>query len=116
MADKESVVWKGASGRSYTYYVYAMPAGLNDGQDGNYVYAKRLDGRWQPIYIGQGDLGERTDINAHHQSRCLKTKGATHVHARKNGGEADRLAEERDLLKAYPEAYQPIGCNEKPGG
>jgi hypothetical protein len=33
-----------------------------------------------------------------------------------NSVEADRLAEEQDLLAGYPQAYAPTGCNEKIGG
>jgi len=62
------------------------------------------------------DLGDRTNINNHHQSRCLKSKGATHVHVHLNAREADRIAEEQDLLAGNPESYQPTGCNEKTGG
>jgi hypothetical protein len=112
----ETVEWTGASGKKYTYWVYALPANINAGQDGNYIYTRVDNGRWQPIYIGQGDLGQRTDIDQHHQSTCLKRKGVTHVHAHNNGREADRLAEETDLLKNYPQAYRPRGCNEMLGG
>lgn len=115
-SQQQTVTWKGRSGTTYTYWVYAIPAALNRGQDGNYIYAKVVDRSWQPIYIGQGDLGDRTDIDNHHRSRCLRSKGATHVHAHKNGLEADRRAEEQYLLAAYPQAYEPGGCNERTGG
>jgi len=116
MADQGTVEWTGASGTKYTYWVYTLPTGLSSGQDGNYIYTKIVSNVWVPIYIGQGDLGDRTDIDKHHQSRCLKNKGATHVHAHKNAREADRKAEESDLLAAHAEAYQPTGCNEQTGG
>jgi hypothetical protein len=116
MTNNNSVTWKGASGKGYTYWIYQIPAGFNSGQDGNYIYAKVVNNTWVPLYIGQGDLGERTNIDNHHQSRCLKSKGATHVHAHKNVHETDRIAEEQDLLTGNPGAYQPIGCNEKAGG
>jgi len=116
MSEPDKVEWTGASGTKYNYWVYALPANLNEGQDGNYIYAKVADGYWRPIYIGQGDLGKRTDIDQHHQSSCLKRKGATHMHCHKNSKEADRLAEENDLLANHPQAYQPTGCNEQQGG
>lgn len=28
-------------------------------EDGNYIFAKLVNNKWQPIYIGQGVLGER---------------------------------------------------------
>ena len=117
MASEPDVIWKGASGAGYGYWVHGIPTSINPGQDGNYIYAKKdAQGLWQPIYIGQGDLKARTDIDNHHQSRCLKAHGATHVHVHTSGREAERLAEEQDLLSNYTQAYQPVGCNEKPGG
>jgi hypothetical protein len=116
MADQGTVAWNGASGQQYTYWIYALPAGINTGQDGNYIYTKVVNNTWVPIYIGQGDLGDRTNIDQHHQSRCLRSQGATHVHAHKNARETDRIAEERDLLAGHPNAYQPTGCNDKSGG
>jgi hypothetical protein len=116
MAETPKVEWTGANGRKYTYWVYTLPTNLSSDQNGNYIYAKSEEGYWQPLYIGQGDLGDRTDIEQYHQSSCLKRKGATHVHAHKNERKADRLAEEDDLLRNHPEAFQPAGCNEKRGG
>jgi len=116
MANNNSVTWKGASGKVYTYWIYSIPASFNPRQNGNYIYTKVVNNMWIPLYIGQGDLSERSNIDNHHQSRCLKSKGATHVHAHLNDSEADRTAEEKDLLAGHPEAYQPTGCNEKAGG
>ena len=116
MPSKGTAIWSGASGKQYTYWVYVPPTGLSAGQDGNYIYAKLVNANWVPIYIGQGDLRDRANIDNHHQSQCLKSKGATHVHAHTNPLEAERLAEEQDLLAGYPDAYQPTGCNEKAGG
>lgn len=116
MSEPEKAEWTGQSGKRYAYWVYQIPVTLNAGQNGNYIYCKVVNGSWQPLYIGQGDLGARTDIDQHHQSDCLKRKGATHVHAHKTENERDRLSEEGDLLASYPQSYQPTGCNEKQGG
>jgi hypothetical protein len=70
---------------------------------------------WIPIYIGEGDLGDRVSEN-HHKSNCIKVRGATHVHVHLNPVESDRKVEETDLLANYLNAYMPIGCNEKEGG
>ena len=113
MNDHETVEWIGVSGNKYKYWIYGLPANLASGEKGNYIYTKVENRKWQPLYIGEGDLGDRTDIENHHQSACLKRKGATHVHAHTNATEANRLAEEDDLLKNYPQVYQPTGCNEK---
>lgn len=115
MSDNATCNWKGASGTSYTYHIYSLPPSFKDGQDGNYIFAKKNElGIWVPIYIGQGDLKSRSD--SHHQEKCIKQKGATHFHAHPNLREADRLTEEKDLLANYLIAYAPNGCNEKIGG
>lgn len=116
MANNNSVTWNGASGKGYIYWVYSIPASFNPRQNGNYIYTRIVNNMWIPLYIGQGDLSERTNIDNHHQSRCLKSKGATHVHVHLNDSEVDRTAEEKDLLAGHSEASQPTGCNEKPGG
>ena len=111
--------WRGRSGRVYQYVVHSLPVVLRAGQLGNYIYtAAQAHNRWVPIYIGQGDLGDRVSEN-HHRSMCIKLKGATHVHTHTNLLEEDRLVEERDLLGSYRNAYEPYGCNRvavsKPG-
>ena len=116
MSEPQQIQWTGASGENYAYYVYSLPANLNEGQDGNYIYTKIENNSWKPIYIGEGDLGVRTNADNHHQATCLKSKGVTHVHAHKNAVEKERLAEEQDLLANYPQAYKPTVCNENVGG
>jgi hypothetical protein len=115
MNTNETCNWVGISGKSYTYYVHSLPSNFNVNQDGNYIFTKTENNKWVPIYIGQGDLGDRITTN-HHKANCILKKGATHVHAHLNARLQDRLAEEQDLLAAYSQAYEPIGCNEKVGG
>ena len=108
--------WQGASGEKYTYYIRELPVSLRTGQDGNYVYAKKnRDGRWIPVYIGEGDLKERSGPG-HHQATCIREKGATHFHCHLNADAVARRVEEADLLRRFTNAYAPQGCNEKPGG
>jgi hypothetical protein len=76
--------------------------------------AKPASTQWQPMYIGEGDINDRANDKEH--CECARKKGATHVHVHLGPIEQDRLAEERDLLDGYPEAYKPTGCNEKKGG
>lgn len=115
MAEHVICKWIGASGTQYTYYIWVLPASFSENQDGNYIYSKKsTQGNWIPIYIGQGDLKDRTEN--HHQAGCISRKGATHIHVHLNPNEADRLAEESDLLANYTNAYQPSGCNVKKGG
>jgi hypothetical protein len=116
MSEPQQVQWTGASGTKYTYWVYSLPTNLNSEQDGNCIFTKFENSSWKPIYIRQGDRGTRTNIDNHHQSTCLRSKGATHLHAHKNAVERDRLSEVQDLHANYPQAYKPMGCNEKTGG
>lgn len=107
--------WKGASGREYTYFVYESPHSFDCKQDGNYIFARLENNAYQPVYIGQGDLGDRCNGN-HHKQTDFTNLGVTHILAHLNGKEEDRRAEESDLLAAYTQAYVPTGCNEKIGG
>lgn len=115
MADRDTVEWTGASGTKYTYWIYERHPSIKEGATGNYIYTKVVDNVWVPVYIGQGDLSVRATDN-HHQIECIDSKKATHVHMHTNAKEADRLAEEKDLLAGHPEAYAPKGCNVKKGG
>jgi len=47
---------------------------------------------------------------------CIDAKGATHVHVHVNYDREDRVAEIKDLLENFPQAYIPDGCNEKASG
>lgn len=115
MPEVPTCIWVGRSGANYTYHIYALPAQFNPNQLGNYIFTKKNPhGEWTPIYIGQGDLNDRA--NNHHQSACLRQKGATHFHCHLNASEQARLAEEQDLLARYTQAYVPTGCNERYGG
>lgn len=115
MTEHPTINWNGKSGKQYKYYIWELPANFDPNQDGNYIYSKRnAEKRWVPIYIGQGDLKERAEN--HHQALCLARKGATHIHVHRNEAKADRIAEEKDLLANYTNAYQPTGCNEREGG
>src|ERR1700732_3833662 len=115
MSERPKCTWSGESGTAYTYYIYSLPAGFEAGQDGNYIYSRKNDqGKWVPVYIGEGDLAERIS-NDHHQAACIGRKGTTHVHVHLNQSERDRTAEEADLLARYTNSYKPNGCNEKEG-
>jgi hypothetical protein len=115
MSERPAVDWIGASGEEYTYYIFEFPFNFSASQNGNYIFTKvNAKNEWVPIYIGQGDLKERTEN--HHQATGIARKGATHIHAHVNPGKEDRIAEEQDLLENYTNAYQPTGCNEKEGG
>ena len=108
--------WIGASGTSYTYDIHQLLVSFNDDQLGNYIYSKlNANNRWVPIYIGEGDLGDRIS-DSHQQALCIEDKGATHVHVHLNSSKEATTAEEEDLLARYTNAYKPTGCNVKRGG
>ena len=113
MEEKETFNWVGVDGQRYTYYVHDLPADFEEGKLGNYIFARKSeDGKWVPIYIGQGDLG--VQIGTYHlQSKCIKTMGATHVHVHPNDSEWVRISEEHDLLESHLKVFEPYGCNFK---
>ncbi len=108
-----TIDWPGKSGKKYTYGIYGIDTNFED-EDGNYIFC-RNDGRhWLAIYVGEGNLKERTAN--HHQADCISQKGATYIHAHTNPNERARKAEEADVLGGNTEAYAPTGCNERRGG
>ena len=111
--DTPTCVWKGMSGTQYTFYVFPLPYAFNPNQDGNYIFARRNEqGLWVPVYIGQGDLARRTNPDTHERGTCILQRGATHVHCHVNRLQADRVAEESDLLHRYTNSHTPYGCNQ----
>jgi hypothetical protein len=96
-----TIKWPGKSGKTYQYWIYPLPPNFSS-EPGNYIFAKQTSpGKWTPVYIGQtDDLSERFDD--HHKMPCIKSHGATHIHAHKNtNGETTRKAEEADLIARW---------------
>lgn len=94
----ETIEWDGASGRTYTYWIYDIGTTF-DAVPGNYIFAREVSAaRFRPIYIGEtGDLSERFDN--HHKMPCIRQEGATHIHVHRNdSGKTVRQAEEQDLI------------------
>ena len=113
---RATCTWIGHSEARYEYTVFQLPVSLDPDQDGNYIYAKKnAEGRWVPVYIGEGDLADRSG-SGHHKARCIRQNGATHFHCHLNAVLSARRGEEADLLGRYTNAYAPSGCNERPGG
>jgi hypothetical protein len=108
-ATEVSINWPGQSGTEYAYWIYPIETTFNSAP-GNYIFAKETrPGYWTPLYMGQtSDLGER--LSDHEKERCARRNGATHIHVHRNGTEAARLAEERDLILRW----RPL-CNERLG-
>jgi hypothetical protein len=114
MAD-QTCTWTGASGKKYIYNVHRRHPEVTPNEAGNFIYAKvNKQKGWVPVYIGQGDLTQRAAMDRH-GSACVDAKEATHVHLHVNFKKEDRLAEVKDLLDNFPQAYLPDGCNEKQG-
>jgi hypothetical protein len=108
-----TIVWSGARGAQYTYYIWKLPASIQSGSHGNYIYTRiGSDNIWAPLYIGQGDLGVHISEN-HRQISCINSKGAAYVHVHLNPNKQSRLSEARDILASYSQSYKPVGCNEK---
>lgn len=101
--------WHGQSGHSYKYCVKQIDWKPASEQDGNYIFAKQVNGVWNAVYVGQGDLLNR--YNAAMKEGCVIRKGATHYHVHLNGNERPRKEEEMDIIKGNPECNWPIGCN-----
>lgn len=98
MAD--TIIWTGASGKEYQYWIYPLNTKL-DQKPGNYCVARESQpGRFIPLYFGEtADLSERFDN--HHKAPCFARNGATHVHAHLNASQDARLTEEADLIKRW---------------
>ncbi len=111
MVDGKSFTWTGKSGTQYVYRVFAMTTDFKN-TPGNYIFCKIVDHQWQPVYIGQGILGQRIHT-PHEYATGIMVRKATHVHAHANPDEEARLKEVNDLLENHPEACKPVGCNEK---
>ncbi len=110
-------LWGGMNGRQYTFYIFPLLYSFNPDQPGNYIYTRRNEqGLWVPIYIGQGDLADRANLNHHHRGACIRARGATHFHCHRNDNQQYRFSEEADLLERYTNAFEPLGCNQLPRG
>lgn len=97
MAETRTQTWCGQSGRIYTYEIHTIGSRL-ESVPGNFIFAKREQGRWLAIYIGEtADLAER--FASHQVMPCVVENGATHIHARVNdAGKKARLGEDYDLI------------------
>jgi len=97
MAER-TIMWEGASGTEYKYWIYDIGYNNFDPVPANYIFAKETKPKTHsPIYIGETeDISER--FNYHHKIDCIKRNGATHIHAHKSSDNKNvRVAEEQDL-------------------
>ena len=105
----ETTTWRGASGKTYTYYIDKLPWRPKADQDGNYIFAKKINGVWHAVYVGQGDLQDRYDAAL--KEGCVTRKNSTHYHRHLNNDTSARRAEEDDIIAGNPECKWPNGCN-----
>jgi hypothetical protein len=97
-----TVVFKGASGRQYTYYVNPKGTLFLD-NPGNYCFGKHINGTITPLYFGECEsLKGRNYDNKHERGPCADARGwnVTCAHTSSNS-KSDRCAEETDLRRAY---------------
>ncbi len=94
-----TVVLKGRSGATYQFWVY--PWGESFKAQGGVYAILRDDGTtWAVVYIGQtSDLSERFDD--HHKADCFTRHRKTHIAARVEESERERLVIEADLVASY---------------
>ncbi len=117
--EKDKCEWEGDNGDSYEYNIYTIDE-IKENPDifmdnslhsllrdsnvkGNYIFAKLNPFShilWTPVYIGEGILKNRTNLNKRQDNvDCIEKYGATHVHfhTHNRDNEANRLKEEKDL-------------------
>jgi hypothetical protein len=113
MDRRETHEWVGVTGQRYVYSVFKLPADFKPDEHGNYIFAKKGGAdNWVPIYMGQGELKAQISDN-HPQVKCMREKGATHVHVHLNYTEWARHSEEHDLLESHLNVYEPYGCKKE---
>lgn len=101
MSAAPTINWPGQSGKKYQYQIYPIGTSFKE-EAGSYIYAKEASPEhWSPCYIGQTEnLNQR--LRNHEKEACAKKNGATHIHAHLNNkSEADRKAEEKDLIQKW---------------
>jgi hypothetical protein len=96
-------IWKGSSGKEYTYWIYELPANL-PARPGNFIFVKAEGAPWHPLYVGQAqDLSVRFDD--HHEPIDRAISKATHIHVHSSSAnEEERRREEDDLVRGFPQA------------
>jgi hypothetical protein len=100
----------GASGTDYSYGVFPQDFVPQDQQFYNYVFANLSpEGRWNPVFIGQGDLKQFLSDQA--RLRGVAHLRSTHVLVSISPDAQQRHIEVADLLAGYPQALTSSGRN-----
>ena len=100
----EKVVWKGQSGKEYTFDVYSLNTAFNEVRC-VYIYTKIADGEWKAVYVGQTSqlgtrLGQHSNGNGD-SDKCIQQSRATHLHVHVLTPESSRLNVETDIRNNY---------------
>jgi len=101
MAEELIIMWPGASGKEYKYWIYPIGTAFK-AVPGNYIFAKQTKpNTWTPVYVGETDnLDER--LANHEKMPCVKRNGGTHVHAHACSDSVPiRQAEEADIMEKF---------------
>lgn len=111
--------WKGRSGRVYEMEAFSLDTVVKPDICGNYIFGRLYTDEKArkyiaPIYIGEGILKDRIEFRIN-EGRVQK-KGCNCFCGMINEDEKSRKEIEDDILAAYPQAYEPVGCNIKIGG
>ncbi len=111
----QKITWNGKSGTPYHFDIYPKETKFKS-LDGNYIFAQETStGGWNAIYIGEGNLKERTQDKEHLD--CANKKGFTHYHVHTNSNEENRKFEESDLIAEHTECqWENGGCNKTSNG
>lgn len=101
MTSERTIIWDGASGAQYRYWIYLIEDDFS-AVPGNYMFAKLMsNGKFSPIYAGEtSNLSERFD--SHHKMDCIKNHGATHICVHQSAAEEEtRRSEESDVIEKW---------------
>jgi hypothetical protein len=102
MADRQSFLFKGASGGTYRYWLYPRKTTFEAEIPGNYIHVLvQPDGTAKPIYVGEtGDLNKR--LRNHEKQECVDANGANGLCVHKGSEDVEvRRAEEKDIMEHY---------------
>jgi hypothetical protein len=94
------VRWPGKSGNRYVYRPYPIGSKLK-AIPGNYIFAKKLNDIWSPVFVGQTD-DLSTQLLGGSDIEHVERSGATHIHAHQASDEIElRMSEESDIRSNY---------------
>ncbi len=102
MAEERTIMWSGASGKEYKYWIFLIGTSFKP-VPGNYIFAKETKpNTWTPIYVGETDNLQRRLTSNHEKMPCVKRNAGTHVHSHTSSDDASvRQKEEADIIEKW---------------